>query len=87
MSMREGRTPEVRVTRVGDEGLAGHLDEPRLARAVLADERVDLARLHGEANVLEGTNAWEGSHQVREFEKAHLRRVPSQAGPASSGGL
>ena len=47
------------------------LDQRRLARAVLADQAMDLARLEAEVDVAERVNAAESLGNVAEFEERH----------------
>jgi hypothetical protein len=52
-----------------------HLDQRRLARAVVAEERNDLAREQVDIDVLERMEAAEGLGNAAEFDqgRAHLR--------------
>jgi hypothetical protein len=54
---------------LGHDAAAEHLDERRLARAVLADERMDLARVELEIDGRERTHAGERFREGGDAEK------------------
>ena len=57
LEMRDGRAVEEDLALVGREDAVDHLDEGRLAGAVLAEQRVDLAGLDAEIDVVVGAHA------------------------------
>ncbi len=67
----DGRTLDLDRSQVGTMGAGDHLDQGRLARAVLADQRVHFAGLEVERHPLEGLNTGECLADRRQLQQ-HL---------------
>ena len=81
LAMRIGVPSQMISPSSGGENAVDHLDEGRLAGAVLAEQRVDFAGPHGEIDVIVGANAGERLADADKFQSCggflfHLRRSP-----------
>ena len=91
LEMRTGAPSKTICALVGREDAVDHLDQGRFSRAVLAEQRVDLAGLDAEVDVVVGADAGKGLADADELQPqgsfdihldSHLapaRRAPSRA--------
>jgi hypothetical protein len=89
-SRREGRPVEGHRALVGADQAVDDLDQRRLARAVLAEERVDLAGRHVEGDVGIGLHARIGLRDAADVEErrhADVPRVRRSPHPAAAGAV
>src|SRR6266446_3538515 len=77
-------TAEEDPTTVGGQEAADQVDQARLARAVGADQRQDLALADGEVDLVDGVRVAEVLLQLGGLEKVHARRNRLSATPARS---
>ena len=68
LEMRDRRAVEEDLALVGREDAVDHLDQGRLAGAVLAEQRVDLAGLDVEVDVVVGAHAGKGLADADELQ-------------------
>src|SRR5262249_8990142 len=83
-SERQRLAVEPHLARVGHDPAPEHLDQGGLARAVLADERVDLSGPDLEVDVRERPDARVWLGEAADGEEAHERaRAPAGISPSS----
>ena len=79
-SKRNRRAVQLQLTRVGSVGAGDDLDERALAGAVLADQRVDLARADLEVRASQGMHAGEALLDTGQAEERRVHRPPAGRG-------
>ena len=86
LEMRTGDPSNMISPLVGREDAVDHLDQGRLARAVLAEQRMDLAGLDGQTDVVVGPHAGKGLADADKLEpqgRFSLHLVTPLASPPS----